>query len=61
VTILSEIHETSCNQILETFPPYVDDFVKVSILKVIFYSTAFVLDSEQFSGDPPSSLLLATI
>jgi hypothetical protein len=27
VTILSEIHETSCNQILENFPLYVDDFV----------------------------------
>jgi hypothetical protein len=27
VTILSEIHETSCNQTLENFPLYVDDFV----------------------------------
>jgi hypothetical protein len=61
VTILSEIHETSCNQILETFPLYVDDFVTASILKFAFCSTAFVFNSEQFPAKPPSSLFLAMI
>ena len=53
VAISSEIHETSCNQMLETFPQYVDDSRNCKYLERLLLLNSFRASS--FRATPPIS------